>query len=121
VPTATRATRAKQKTTKKAPAIKQVECDLGDEGAKILDAMAEQRQIRLAAQREEKAQKEKLDAILPKLKKNQRMTVRAAGIIRGTLSWRGRTNVDTDLLLAGWPEAYEAVTERKTYTQFDPA
>jgi hypothetical protein len=120
VKTATRAASAKQKTPKKVT-IKQVECDLGDEGAKILDQMAEHRQTRLAAQREEKVLKEKLDAILPKLKKNQRMTVRAAGIIRGTLSWRGRTNVDTDLLLAGWPEAYDAVTEKKQYTQFDPA
>jgi len=124
VKTASRATRATQtakKTPVKTAVIKQVECDLGDEGKAILDKMAEHRQVRLAAQREENALKEKLAELLPKLKKKERMTVRAAGVIRGTLSWRSRTNTDLDLLLAGWPEAYDAVTEKKTYTQFDPA
>lgn len=123
--TATRAASAKQvktaKAKKKAPTIKQVECELGEDGKKILDKMAEHRQARLAAKREEDALKAQLQELLPKLKKNQRLTVRAAGVIRGTLAWRRRVNTDLDLLQQGWPEAYEACTSVNTYTQFDPA
>jgi hypothetical protein len=120
--TATRVADTKQdKKPVKAKPIKQVECDLGDAGKAILDKMGEFRQARLAAEREEKILKEQLKELLPTLKKNSRMTVRAAGVIRGTVSWRKRKNTDFDLLLQAWPEAFEAVVSDNEYTQFDPA
>lgn len=119
--TATRAASTKQDSKPKVKPVKQVEVDLGDAGKVILDKMAEHRQVRLAAQREENALKEQLQELLPKMKKNSKLTVRAAGVIRGTVSWRKRKNTDFDLLLQAFPEAFEAVVSDNEYTQFDPA
>jgi hypothetical protein len=126
--TATRPTEAKQaKPAKKKPRNSvTIEIDLGDAGKVILDKMGEHRQIRLAAEREEKILKEQLqkhiDASLPKPQKpHQKLLVRAGGVIRGTRSWRGRKNTDFDILLQAFPEAYEAAVSESEYTQFDPA
>jgi hypothetical protein len=124
--TATRAASTTQttpakKTKSKARNSTTVEVDLGDAGKAILDKMAEHRQVRLTAQKEEDILKKQLKELLPKQKKHEKLLVRAAGVIRGTSSWRGRKNTDLDLLLQGWPEAYEACVTENVYTQFDPA
>jgi hypothetical protein len=125
--TATRPTPTKQAPAKKKPRNSvEIEVDLGDAGKVILDKMSEFRQTRLAAEREEKRLKtqlsELIDSTLKKEQKShQKLLVRAAGVIRGTRSWRGRKNTDLDLLLQAWPEAYTACVSESEFTQFDPA
>lgn len=127
--TATRGKAAQQTTTPKAkPALntETIEIDLGVKGKRLLDKMAEFRQQRLAAEREEKILKEQLtklidDTLGREQKPSEKLLVRASKVIRGTRSWRRRKNTDLDLLLEGWPEAFEAVVSTKEFTQFDVA
>jgi hypothetical protein len=127
--TATRAADTTQaKPVKKKPRNSvTIEIDLGDQGKELLDKMSEHRQVRLAAEKEEKILKEQLgkliDATLGKKtqKPHQKLLVRAGGVLRGTRSWRGRKNTDFDILLQAFPEAYEAAVSESEYTQFDPA
>lgn len=132
MPTATRGKTTQQTDTKaKAKAPKPlnsitIEIDLGDKGKALLDKLAEHRQVRLAAEKEEKVLKaqlaEMIDSGLKKeQKRHQKLIVRAAGVLRGTRSWRSRKNTDYDMLLQAFPEAYEAVVSDNEYTQFDPA
>jgi hypothetical protein len=104
-----------------APQTQATEVDLGAKGKRILDKMAEFRQVRLNAEREEKLLKAQLKELLPEPKKGTKLIVRTGKVIRGTVSWRSRKNTDLDLLLQGWPEAYEQCTSDNEYTQFDPA
>lgn len=125
--TATRGKAAQQiKAKTKAPTIKVKDLELGDKGVMILDSMAQHRQVRLAAEREEKILKEQLKELIDtKLgrnqKKREKLVIRAAGVIRGTRSWRSRKNVDMDLLLEAFPEAFEQTVTENFFTQFDPA
>lgn len=125
--TATRTASAKQsKKADKAKTIKVTEIDLGTQGKQILDQMAEHRQVRLAAQKEENLLKEELGELIEstlgrKQKKREKLLVRAEKVIRGSRSWRQRKNTDYDLLLQAFPEAYEATVSTSVYTQFDPA
>jgi hypothetical protein len=129
VKTATRGKAAQQKTAKaktKAPTIKLKELELGDKGAAILDTMAQHRQVRLAAEREEKVLKTQLAELIDETlgrpqKKREKLVVRAKGVIRGTRGWRTRKSTDLDLLLEAFPEAFEATVTENTFTQFDPA
>jgi hypothetical protein len=121
VKTATRGQAAQQTKPVKVKPVKTVEVDLGDAGKAILDKMAEHRQTRLAAAKEEDLLKAQLKQLLPELKKNRKLVVRAAGVIRGTVTWRSRKNTDLDMLLQAWPEAFEACVSTKEFTQFDPA
>lgn len=47
--------------------------------------------------------------------KGEKLFVRLAGALRMKIAWAERTNVDTDLLMQGYPEAYEATKKVKTY------
>lgn len=125
--TATRGKAAQQNKAKtKAPVIKVKDLELGEKGAKVLDSMAQHRQVRLAAEKEEKILKEQLKELIEKelgrnQKKREKLVIRAKGVIRGTRSWRSRKNVDFDLLLEAFPEAFEQTVSENLFTQFDPA
>lgn len=51
---------------------------------------------------------------MPK-KKGDKLFVRIAGAIRFKIGWAERTDTDRDLLLQGYPEAYEATKRVTTY------
>jgi hypothetical protein len=125
--TATRGEATQQTPKAKKPLnSKTIEVDLGDKGKALLDKMAEHRQVRLAAEKEEKVLKEQLvpmieEALGRKQKRTEKLIVRAAGVIRGTRAWRSRKQTDVDLLLEAFPEAFEAAVSDNEYPQFDPA
>lgn len=47
--------------------------------------------------------------------KGEKLFVRMAGVLRLKIGWAERTDVDRDLLLTGFPEAFEATKKVTTY------
>jgi len=47
--------------------------------------------------------------------KGEKLFVRMAGVLRLKIGWADRTDVDRDLLLTGFPEAFEATKKVITY------
>jgi hypothetical protein len=113
--TATRAKSASKPAAKTEKPVKDVEVDLPDVAGKLLAEIAEARLAKSAADRKEKAAKAQLTQLLPKHKKRTRLVLKIAGEIRGKVSWRSRTGLDPDLLMQGWPEAYEACKTTSEY------
>ena len=109
--------------TKKARTPKTFELELGRGGQGILDQLANFRAERLAAERKEKPLKLRLKELYSpesdKLKYGDTLVIKALGVVRGTVSVRKRKNVDLDLLLQAFPEAYAACVSEIEYTQFD--
>jgi hypothetical protein len=95
--------------------------DLTAKQIKSLNGWSEARQLRLDAEKLEKAYKAELDAILPEVPVGQRIKIRAKGIVRVVVGWRPREGTDRDLLLQGFPEAYEATKTHIDYQVYNPA
>lgn len=122
---ATTATRPASGTSKPSTAaaseITDVEVTLPDEAYAVVNELAKARLARIAAERQEKELKAKLFAMLPEHKKGTKLVLKVAGAIRGTVSWRQRSGIDADLLLQGFPEAYDACRSETDYQQLNPA
>ena len=103
------------------PQYDDVLVDLTPAQIKVLNAWSETRQLRLDAEKLEKTYKTELDALLPEVPVGQRIKIRAKGIVRVVVGWRPRSGVDADLLLQGFPEAYEICKTHTDYQVYNPA
>lgn len=126
--TATRRGAKPAAATVKVRTPKTYEVEIGKAGQYVLDKLANARQDRLQAEKIEKPLKEQLKEFYSepasKLEKGDTLIVKALGVVRGRVTLRGfgRKEVDLDLLLQAFPEAYAAcVSEADPYLQFDPA
>lgn len=119
--TATRPASGTSKPSTAAPTVTDVEVNLPDEAFAVVNELAKARLIRIAAERQEKELKAKLFAMLPEQAKGTKLILKVAGAIRGTVSWRQRSGIDSDLLLQGFPEAYAACQTETEYQQLNPA
>lgn len=54
-------------------------------------------------------------------KKGEKLFVRLAGAIRLKIGWAERSDVDRDLLMQGFPEAYQATKTTTTYATVSAA
>lgn len=106
-------------------AAKTIEIEVGRKGQGILNKLANLRVARLMAEREEKPVKEQARELWleasRQLEIGDVILVKAMGVVRGRVTLKKRAPaVDLDLLLAGWPEAYEKCVQDNVYTpQFD--
>lgn len=104
-----------------------IELNLGRGFQAILNKAANARQVRLDAEKVEDPLKKQrmqmiIDALGGELPVGTKIVVKALGVVRGTVTWRpGQPQVDLDLLLSAYPEAYTACVSRTPYPQYDPA
>jgi hypothetical protein len=102
------------------------ELEIGKPGKKVLDELANARQNRLNAERAENplkvALKEFWAEAAEQLAKGDQLVIKASGVVRGRVTLRDRQKqVDLDLLLQAFPEAYAACVADNFTPQFDPA
>lgn len=100
--------------------------ELGETGGTLLDSLGEARQERLAGERTEKPIKAALKALYEPecedLEQGDILQILAEGELRGTVSRvPGPPSVDLDLLLEGFPEAYEQCVSKTNHLRFNPA
>ena len=106
---------------------KTLEIEVGRKGQGILNKLANLRVARLMAEREEKPAKEQARELwieaAKDLKVGDVILVKAMGIVRGRVSLKRRApEVDFDLLMQAFPEAYEKCVDNEVFSpQFDPA
>lgn len=95
--------------------------DLPDEAADLFDRLSNVKYARQEAEKQEKALKAEILALLPERKRGVKFVLRATGVIRANVTLRSRKNVNQSDLLAGFPEAYEACVSETTFDVLDPA
>lgn len=120
------ATRSKSARPTAVAEPRALETEVGRAGKFLLDKLANARIMRLMAARDEEKLKEKWAAIwrplaeAEGLQKGDVLVIKASGVARGRVTMRGRgKQVDLDLLLAGWPEAFEACVSDAESLQYD--
>jgi len=107
------ATRTAPATAAKSTTVTDVEVEVSKKAAKAFAQLKTARHDKSEAEAREKAAKQALYDALPKHKKGTRLILRQAGQVLGKISWRtGQNRTDLDLLLAGFPEAFEACVTR---------
>jgi hypothetical protein len=118
------ATRTSAKPTA-AAGPKTIEIEVGRKGQGVLNKLANLRVARLMAEREEKPVKEQARELwleaAETLEVGDVILVKAMNVVRGRVSLKRRAaEVDLDLLLAAYPEAFEACVNTEVYSpQFD--
>lgn len=89
-------------------------------GAKF-DRLSNVRYARMELEKEEKALKKEIAAILPERVKGVKFVLRVAGVIRANIRLDSKTNVKAAALLEAFPEAYEALASESSYDVLTPA
>jgi hypothetical protein len=103
------------------------ELDLGSQVAVLFDDLSAARQDRLAAERKEKPLKAAAKALwegeCEDLEQGDTLKVLTAGELQGNVIRcpNPQPDVDFDLLLQAFPEAYQACVKRGTHLRFNPA
>ena len=95
--------------------------DLPDETADLFDQLSNVKYVRQEAEKKEKALKQQILAMLPEQSRTQKFVLRAKGVIRANVRIGHRPNASLKDLLAGFPEAYEAVVTESEFPVLDPA
>jgi len=107
------ATRTAPATANKPATVTDVEVEVSKKAAKAFAELKTARHDMASAKARETAAKAAFYAALPKHKKGTRLILRQAGQVLGKVSWRaGQQRADLDLLMQGFPEAFEAVVAR---------
>lgn len=122
--TATQANKVAKKAKTRTPKTRTLE--LGKTAGRFFDKLAEARQQRLSAERIEKLNKGAIQELYidstTKMKVDDQLVLTVDNEIRGRVTCtHGGKAVDLDLLLEGWPEAFEACVKDTTQLRFSPA
>lgn len=109
------ATRAQSTTRTSQQQPSTIEVNLTPTQATALNNLRQARLDKKDAESREKAAKAVLLPVLDSQPKGVKLILKRGKTLLGQVSWRPRTDLDKDLLLEGWPEAYEAVKRESEY------